>query len=160
MYFDDFRLHHRIALRRRLLLEDLTIPVSDVLLIKLQRTSLDDDDIRDALSLLKDVPLSELDRPGELNVAYIARICAGDWGLQHDVERSLRRCRLEMARFALNPVEVRRVTSAIDLIEHALSQTPKPTRWRLRALIGEALPWSDVVDDRDGQRITALERPR
>jgi hypothetical protein len=159
VYFDDFRLHHRIALRHRLLREDLTIPVSDVLLIKLQRTSLDDDDIRDALSLLKDVPLSEVDEPGEVNVRYIARVCARDWGLQHDVERSLGRCRREMARFGLTTVEMSRVSGAIDLLERALGETRKPPRWRLRALIGEALPWSDAVDDRDGQRISARERP-
>jgi hypothetical protein len=35
----------------------------------------------------------------------------------------------------------------------------KGTRWRLRALIGERLPWYDAVDEGDGQRIGLRERP-
>ena len=35
----------------------------------------------------------------------------------------------------------------------------KGPRWRLRALIGERLPWYDAVDENDGQRIGLRERP-
>ncbi len=35
----------------------------------------------------------------------------------------------------------------------------KGPRWRLRALIGERLPWYDAVDEDDGQRIGLRERP-
>ncbi len=35
----------------------------------------------------------------------------------------------------------------------------KGPRWRLRAAIGERMPWYDAVDEDDGQRIGLLERP-
>lgn len=63
-----------------------------------------------------------------------------------------------MQRLALSPAEKTRVERNIVRLQTALDGAAKTLRWRLRSLAGEALPWSDVVDDRDGQRIGLRER--
>jgi hypothetical protein len=63
VYLDDFHPHHRIPLRGRLALADFALPPSDVLLIKLQRSSPDDDDLRDMLALLTSPRVDEMKRP-------------------------------------------------------------------------------------------------
>ena len=47
VYFDAFRLHHTLPLRRRLLREAYTLPPSDVLLAKLLRTRMSAADVQD-----------------------------------------------------------------------------------------------------------------
>ncbi len=64
LYLDAFRLHHSIDLRRRLELEPYTVSTSDVLLVKLQRTEVNEDDLRDILTVVKDAAeLGDDERP-------------------------------------------------------------------------------------------------
>jgi hypothetical protein len=94
LYLDAFRLHHTIDLRRRLEIEPYTVSTSDVALVKLQRTVANDDDLRDIVTVVKDAAaLTTRDLPDALNLDYIARLCAVDWGLYHDVSRNVARCR-------------------------------------------------------------------
>jgi hypothetical protein len=157
LYVDTFRLDHDIRLADRLTLEEYTVPASDVLLVKLQRASVNEDDVADCISLLKDLPLSERDLPHAINVRYVGRLCAHDWGLHHDVTRNLGRCRDHLSEFGLDDEGRRRALDAINGLERALRETPKSPRWRWRALFGEALPWHDAVDEREGVRIGHLE---
>jgi hypothetical protein len=200
LFVDAFRLDHEIPLKRRLALEHYTAPASDVLLVKLQRASINEDDLADVVALLKDLPLighdvrdgaaagarapadaadgggdaiarggvngaarSGLDTDeavrveGAIDVGYLARLCARDWGLHHDVTRNLARCRANLARFELGDGERRRALDAVTELEAALRRAPKSLRWRLRSLFGEAFPWHDTVDEREGVRIGHLE---
>jgi hypothetical protein len=158
LYLDDFRLHHRVPLRERLGLTDFSVPAGDVLLVKLQRSSPDDDDLRDMLALLSGLRTGDDDEPETIDAGYVARTCARDWGLHHDVARNLERCRLNLDRSGLPPAEAARARDTIARLETALERAAKSLRWRLRSVMGEALPWSDVVDDRDGQHIAVRER--
>jgi hypothetical protein len=159
LYLDAFRLHHSIDLRRRLEFEPYTVSTSDVLLVKLQRTELNEDDLRDILTVLKDAAdISDDDAPGALNMRYIARLCAADWGLYHDVTRNVVRCRRALDALAADGGAVR-VTRRLDALEAALSAVPKGRRWRLRASVGERLAWHEPVDDVEGVYYAPGERP-
>ena len=168
LYLDAFRLHHTIDLRRRLDGGPYTVPKSDVLLVKLQRTEANDDDLGDIAAVISDAAkLGGDDAPGVLNVRYIARLCAADWGLYHDVERNVTRVRRFLERPAAHrgpaPAaglrEAARVARRLDALEAALSGEPKGLRWRLRASLGERLAWHEPVDDAEGVYFTPGERP-
>ncbi|MGZ4199589.1 MAG: hypothetical protein ACXVP1_05335 [Thermoleophilia bacterium] len=157
LYLDAFRLHHSIDLRRRLEFEPYTVSTSDVLLVKLQRTELNEDDLRDILTVLRDAAgISDDDAPGALNMRYIARLCAADWGLYHDVTRNIVRCRRALDAPAADGGAV---TRRLDALEAALSAVPKGRRWRLRASVGERLAWHEPVDDVEGVYYAPGERP-
>ena len=159
VYLDAFRLHHTIALRRRLGRELFTLPPSDVLLAKLLRTRMSETDIRDAATLLRDVEVSDEEAPGTIGLRYLARAGAREWGLYHDVTGNLVRVGAEAGWLGLGAGEAERVSAAAARILAALAAARKGPRWRLRNLIGERLPWYDAVDEDDGLRIGLRERP-
>jgi hypothetical protein len=99
-------------------------------------------DVRDVAVLLRDVELQEHEADGTIGLRYLARAGAREWGLYHDVTGNLER-----------------VESAAARVLTAMAAARKGPRWRVRALVGERLPWYDAVDEKDGQRIGLLERP-
>jgi hypothetical protein len=123
--------------------------VTDQLLTKLQVFKQEEKDVRDALTLLKDVEVAEEEGPGRIGLAYIARRCAGDWGLYHDVERSLGLCLERLPGYRLSADEEARVRDGLARLQSAIEAAPKPVRWRARARIGERRPWHDPVEDQD-----------
>jgi hypothetical protein len=159
VYLDAFRLHHTVVLRRRLRREAYTLPPSDVLLAKLLRTHMSTVDVHDVATLLRHIDVTDEERPGTIGRRYLAHACARDWGLYHDVSVNLERVAREAELLGLREREAYRVGSAADRIREALATARKGPRWRLRARIGERLPWYDAVDEGDGQRIGLRERP-
>ncbi len=160
LYFDAFRLHHSIDLRRRLRLEPYTVPTSDVLLVKLQRTTINEDDLRDILTVVKDAAeLGDHEAPGVVDLGYLARLCAGDWGLHHDVVRNLARCRGSLGTLGLGRLDAARLQHRLEALEAAVEAAPKALRWRWRASFGERLAWHEPVDDIEGVYLSAAERP-
>ena len=84
VFLDTFRMDHQIDLKDRLTLDDYTISPTDQLLTKLQVFHQEEKDVRDVLTLLKDVELAEDEGPADRR-RVIAQRCAADWGLYHDV---------------------------------------------------------------------------
>lgn len=159
VYLDAFRLHHELPLRRRLRLEPYTVPLADVLLAKLLRRRLTETDVRDVIVLLKDVALEPQESPGVVGLRYWGQATARDWGLYHDVAANLELVRAGALAAGLAPAEAARVEAAVRALEDAMRRARKGLRWRARALIGERLPWYDVVDDDDAARIGLREAP-
>jgi hypothetical protein len=159
VYLDAFRQHHTIPLRRRLGREPYTVPPSDVLLAKLLRTHVSETDVQDVATLLRDVEVRDDEAAGTIGRSYLARACARDWGLYHDVTGNLARVAAVADVLGLGDRGAERVRAAAGGIRAALAAARKGPRWRLRARIGERLPWYDPVDENDGQRIGLRERP-
>jgi hypothetical protein len=147
VFLDTFRMDHELGLKDRLGLDDYTIPVSDQLLTKLQVHQQDEKDVRDVLTLLKDLELADDEAPGVIGLDYIAGKCADDWGLQHDVERNLDRAETMLRRYLMSDDEEGRVLEGLARLRSALADVPKSLRWRLRAKVGERRPWHNDVEE-------------
>jgi len=160
VYLDAFRLDHEIALKDGLPSGTDTVPAADVVLIKLQRAAPSYEDLHDVVALLKELRLDRRDKPGVVNLDYLAQLCSRDWCLHHDVMASLRRCGERLAESELDAAQQARVAAALDKVEAAIAGRPTSLRWRLRSLPGERLPWTDGVDEREGQRLALLEGER
>lgn len=154
IFLDTFRMDHDVPLQERLDLERYTISLTDVLLTKLQVTNSDVKDLRDIVTLLKDVPLGDRDQPGVIDAAYIAQLCGDDWGMHHDVTAALGKALEALSRGDLGADladdERERVRQAIARLRRAIDDQPKSRRWRRRARIGERKPWSNLVEEQDG----------
>jgi hypothetical protein len=132
-----FQMCHRIDLSSRLPLDVPTVPVTDLLLTKLQVVELNEKDARDALDLLAehDVTRTEGDA---VNLDYMDSLVTGDWGLWRTVTGTLDRLR-ELA----GP----EVTARIDEVRGSLEETPKTLRWKLRARVGDRVRWYVLPDE-------------
>jgi hypothetical protein len=149
VFLDTFKMEHAIDLGERLDLEGYTITVSDVLLTKLQMVDLNEKDERDIFTLLLELELGTAADPGAIDVPYIARLCARDWGLYHDLELNLIRLEGRLDAYPLEPGVRDRVRKSLARLREALETEPKSRAWRLRARVGTRRPWHDLVEEQD-----------
>jgi hypothetical protein len=147
VFLDTFKMEHALDLADRLGLDDYTVSVSDVLLTKLQMSGLNEKDERDIYTLLHDLDLGTADDSDAIDLPYIARLCARDWGLFHDVQSNLALLRRRLDAYDVEPGAGERVRAKLSRIEAALEAEPKSRAWRLRAKIGTRRPWHDTVEE-------------
>ena len=160
VFLDTFRMDHDLSLADRLEIEEYTISQTDVLLTKLQVASMNDKDERDVVSLLAGVPLGDDDVRGAINVARIASLCAGDWGLYRDVLAGIAHVRDGLGGVPLDDERRGRVAVALDRLEQAVEAEPKSTAWKLRARVGTRVAWHNVIEEQDvGEHGRPLDDP-
>ena len=147
VFLDTFKMDHAIDLTERLHFGDYTVTVSDILLTKLQMAHLNEKDERDIFTLLQDLELGTAEDPGTIDVAYIARLCASDWGLFHDVELNLGLLRERLDAYPLPPGGGARARANLTRLQEAIEAHPKSWIWRLRAKIGERHSWRNQVEE-------------
>ena len=165
VFLDTFKLEHAIDLRERLELDDYAVTPTDQLLIKLQMAELEEKDERDVFTLLRDLRAGAAGRGagdvlggGEgasardsdrvsLDFGYIARLCAHDWGLYHDVLNNLQRLQDRLGSYEVDAGVEGRVRVALTGLEQAIEAQPTSSAWRLRAKIGTRMAWRNVVEE-------------
>lgn len=135
IFFDEFQMCHRFNFRNSLLPGMYTLPLTELLMTKLQVVEMTDKEHRDLLALFHDHEVTL--GGGGIDGAKIAALCAKDWGLYATFTRSL-----ESLRKIATPVELGRIDKLRGLIEIE----PKTMSWRLRARIGEKARWYELPE--------------
>jgi len=100
------------------------------------------------------LPLGEEDKPGVVNVKYIAELCSKDRGLYKDVVTNIDKCLNWMNHYNLTLEEAERIRERLNQIKQTVQKTPKTLKWKLRAKIGERKAWSRTIE---GQRIATSD---
>jgi hypothetical protein len=149
VFLDQFIMCHTFDFRRRLAADTngLTLSPADLLFTKLQIVELNDRDIRDILALICDHELSPADAPETIDVSHIVRLCARDWGLEKTCLHTLEWARSAVEQQHLeDPRLAERARQRLSALAAAIAGQPKTYRWRLRAIIGERLPWYELPE--------------
>ncbi len=146
VFLDQMNIEHNIDLRSRLQIEKLTLSVSDLLLAKLTISKLNEKDFRDIVTMIKDLDLGNMDSPATVNQTYIANLCAKEWGLYKDVLTSIERTLDFLPHYSLPRDDDVSVRKKLDSLRTTIVQEPKTVRWKLRALLGERIPWRREVE--------------
>ena len=136
VFVDGLSMCHRLELADRLTLDEDTVSLADLLLLKLQVVETNERDYLDVLALLVDHPIG----PGGIDGAYIAELLAGDWGWWRTATMVLDRVERfagELEGFGGAPTAVSRIGELRALIEAA----PKGRRWKMRARVGDRVRW-------------------
>jgi hypothetical protein len=136
VFVEVFEMCHRIELGPRLPLDSPTLPVSDLLLTKLQVVELNAKDAEDAALLLRTHELG-LGDGDHVDLDYISQLVADDWGLWRTLMGNL--ARLE----ELQPSAAERARA----LRSALDEAPKGRRFRMRAKVGERKRWYELPDE-------------
>jgi hypothetical protein len=145
VFLDRVELCHTIDLRPRLAIPGATLPPADLLLMKLQVVETNDKDFRDMAALLVDIPLADHD-DGAINVDYLSRLAARDWGLWRTV--TMVAAKLDAYAPSLGDRQITESVrkSVAELLER-LESEPKSRGWRLRARVGDRVRWYEQPDD-------------
>ncbi|HEX3041858.1 MAG TPA: hypothetical protein VHP56_07205 [Solirubrobacterales bacterium] len=144
VFVDEANLCHRIDLRRRIELAPLTVSLADLAVLKLQVVETNEKDYLDICAIFADHRLTA-DESG-VNSAYIAQLCASDWGLWRTLEMVAERCQ----RFALALPEFdagELVAERLQMLRSEFASTPKTRRWKLRARVGEKKRWYEIPEE-------------
>jgi hypothetical protein len=149
LFLDVFRMCHTLHLGDRLALDDYTIPISDLLLTKLQVVEINEKDIRDLLAILKDHDAAHQIASGErevIDAGYIANLCADDWGLCKTISLTLRKLLTFLPKYELEPEAKQILETRINKLLHAIEAVPKSFKWKLRDKVGEKKRWYDLPE--------------
>jgi hypothetical protein len=145
VFVGRFEMCHTWPLEGRLDVVSNTIPLADLLLTKLQIFAVNEKDQRDVFNLLYGHKLAEDDEG--TNVAYIAKLCAGDWGLWRTVTMNIERARGTAQRFQLAPEDEAVILSRLDDLRKRIDAERKSAKWKLRARVGERVQWYEDPEE-------------
>jgi hypothetical protein len=143
---DRFAMCHTIDLRDRLSIDAVTIPLSDLLLTKLQVVRINRKDLLDLTALLADHPLDGREADS-IDLDRLTALLGKDWGFEHTARLSLAALRTSVAEFGLPEAVSRTVDERIAGILTALDKGAKSLGWHLRARVGERIQWYELPED-------------
>ena len=147
IFVDKFVMSHKLDLAPRIQTEPLVLPAAELLLTKLQIAELNEKDARDTAMLLLDHELTDRDGPGALNVAYVADVCAQDWGFYTTLTDNLTKTQTLLEGILSDPEQRQIVDTRAGALLARLEVAPKSRGWRRRAKIGRRMRWYEVPDE-------------
>jgi hypothetical protein len=147
VFVDRLEFCHTIELRDRLAARELTVPVEDLLLQKLQIVRQTVTDRMDAAALLATHPVGTAGGgSGEaIDPGYVAGLLGRDWGFHRTATANLAALREGPAGNGAAET----VRGRVDALLEAIEAAPKSVRWRARARVGERMQWWQDVDERE-----------
>jgi hypothetical protein len=146
VFVGSFEMCHAIPMSDRILLEDRTLPLAELLLTKLQIYELNDKDQRDILRLLVEHDVAESDHE-QINAAQIAALCAADWGLWRTCKLNVERTLAAAGEYDLDAESQAAVRERLGRLWDRIEAEPKPKQWRMRNRIGDHRRWYQQPDE-------------
>jgi len=147
IFYEKLDFCHAIYWKDRLEVDSPTIPLTELLLEKMQIVEINEKDIIDTIMLLLEHPLGEIDKE-TINIKLAAQLCANDWGLWRTTTMNLDKVKQLAQHYTQLTLEQKeKVTSQVDETLARLNSEPKPLAWRLRDRVGDRIKWYKEVDE-------------
>ena len=151
IFIARFEQCHVLNLENRLGLNDLTLPLADLLLTKLQIHQLNAKDVMDIFALLLDhaVEFHEVGdgrAPDEIDLNFISHLAGNDWGWFTSVHDNLAILQDLLPKY-LDGEDFLLVRTRLEKLRGAIESQPKAFRWQARNLIGKRLPWYNEPEE-------------
>jgi hypothetical protein len=133
-----FEMCHRIDMTSRFDLDYPTLPVTDLLLTKLQIVKLNAKDAGDIVDLVSGHPLGDVSGD-QIDLTRLRALVRDDWGLWRTITGTVETV------IATDPpgAAVERLRALLA----ALHEAPKSARWKLRARVGDRVAWYVLPDE-------------
>jgi hypothetical protein len=154
VFLDVFEMCHSFNFKDRLEVDAKTIPLADMLVTKIQIIDVNEKDLKDAVCLFADYDVGASDRE-MINGAYIANLCASDWGIYKTFTMNLDRLLAKLDDLSLEDDVKASVRGRVNKLRTMIEDKPKDFRWKMRARVGERVKWyelpeadKEVVDSR------------
>lgn len=143
VFLNAFEAFHRIELADRLEVDEVTLPLSDLLLTQLQVVDFTPQDQKRILALLAD---HEIGTGADMfDAARIAEVCSEDWGWYKTVTMNLEKA-IGAAASALKGELAGLVEKRARRMIKAIEEAPKSMGWQVRSRLGERRVWYTVPE--------------
>jgi hypothetical protein len=147
VFFDKLDYNHPIDYKGRLEFHPYCVSLTDLLLQKLQIVKINDKDLKDAMLLLLAGQIGEDDH-NKINIAYVSKIMANDWGFYYTSIMNLNKVQAAIHRiFALSEQDRLVINENAEKIIKIIETTPKSGKWKGRAKAGTNKIWYKEVSD-------------
>ena len=146
VFLDEFAMCHRLDLKDRLTLDPETISLGDLVLTKLQISKLNYKDAQDVAAILADHEVGTAS--DEIDAVRLSDVVCSDWGWWRTVGESLAKMRVLVDTLGLEHAAHDAVIARVAALEEIL-EGPKSRRWKLRARVGERVPWREDPEEVD-----------
>jgi hypothetical protein len=147
VFVGAFRMCHVVPMDdKRLALDHPTAPLAELLLTKAQVVRLTRKDTTDLIAIMRDHDVGDHD-DGVINMAWIADVCARDWGLWRTVSETLRRVTALIGDVEVDDGVRERVRNRAERLLAALDGAPKSQKWKMRSRIGDRMTWYELPED-------------
>ncbi len=148
IFFDKLEMNHDIPFTGRLEIEEMTIPLSDMLLEKMQIVHINEKDIIDTIMLLREHSIGDSAVPETIDGSHLATLLANQWGFYYTVTANLRKVEDRLNLYpALTEEDRADVSNKIKSLLTILEKEPKTLAWKLRARVGPNSKWYKEVED-------------
>ncbi|MGA8903887.1 MAG: hypothetical protein WB661_02630 [Candidatus Bathyarchaeia archaeon] len=148
IFFDKLEMNHDIPFTGRLELEEMTIPLADMLLEKMQIVQINEKDIVDTIMLLREHTIGNSAAPETIDGGYIAELLSNEWGFYHTFTTNLKNVEDRLILYPELTEEDRAdVSKKIHELLSILDKQPKALAWKLRARVGAKTKWYKDVED-------------
>ncbi|WKZ35433.1 MAG: hypothetical protein QY332_17615 [Anaerolineales bacterium] len=147
IFYEKLDFCHTIYWKDRLEVDSPTIPLTELLLEKMQIVQINEKDIIDTIMLLLEHPLGDVDKE-TINIKLAAQLCANEWGLWRTTTMNLEKVKQLAQQYTqLSAEEKEKVAAQVDNILARLNDEPKPLAWRIRDRVGDRVKWYKEVDE-------------
>ena len=142
LFLDEFVMCHRFNFKESILADTYTLPITQLVMTKLQVVEKTDKEYLDLIAALRDFDVT--DGLGGIRGDEIAELCSKDWGIYTTFMKSLEAL---LARAeTLSSDDRNTVVPRIQKLMAFMSGRPKSLAWKMRARIGEKARWYDLPD--------------
>jgi len=148
IFFDKLEMNHDIPFENRLDLDQLTIPLTDMLLEKMQIVQITEKDYIDTMMLLREHSIEEGGSPETIDASYIARLLSKDWGFYYTVTTNLANVNNRLAQYnELSEDDRANITGKTNALIKRIEDEPKSVSWKMRSKVGPKSKWYRVVEE-------------
>ena len=141
VFYDKLNYCHEVSYDGRLDLDPWSVSLADILLQKLQIWEINHKDLVDIEYLFTVADFGE-DDTKKVNVGYIARRFADDWGFWYTATTNLDRVKEHVGNVEiLSDDQKAKITRIADEVRARIDQEPKTKKWEKRAKKGTSKIW-------------------
>jgi hypothetical protein len=141
IFLDVFKMCHQFNFKDRLAIEPYTLSLADLVATKLQVVRMTEREYKDLMCLLLDHAVGTKDVPETINGAHLAKLASDDWGIYMTFKQTIHSLLAALDGCGLNSEQQQLVKDGTQLILTMIEEAPKSMRWKLRARVGEKVPW-------------------
>ena len=147
IFFNKLDFCHPVVFTGRLEVEELTLPLAELVLEKMQIVKINEKDLIDTIMLLREHPVGDADNE-TINAKVITRTLGNDWGYWRTVTANLRLVDEMVQKYPhLSSGDRSVVRERIAVLQQRIEDYPKSTRWKVRARVGERVKWYKDVEE-------------
>ena len=142
VFLDEFVMCHKFNFKRSLLPDSYTLPMTQLVMTKLQVVEKTEKEYLDLIAGFKDFDVTP--GKGGIDADEISEVCSRDWGVYTTFRKSL--ASLRERALSLGSDERNVIVPRIDALILAVESRPKSFAWKMRARIGEKARWYELPE--------------